>query len=348
MYLHVVLSNTAYWKQHNPLCDGEESVPFCGFIMVDDGDQEKLKDSKSEALGAYKRVDKKIKPIPGVFPQEARVKRCFPEDPLLSLPELPFIPPEFVPTKKLTLERIRKLDINASGFLWPEEVKLFLFIFTLNEDALAFSEEERGNLRDDYFSPYIMPVVPHIPWTKPNIPIPPGIKERVVQLLREKIAAGLYEPSQASYRSKWFCVLKKNGKLRIVHDLQPLNEISIKTTGAPPILDDFVEPYAGRLCYTVFDLLSGFNARIITAISKDITSFLTPLGLLRLTAIPQGYTNSPAEFQQCMVFILQEEIPHIANIFIDDLPVKGPSTDNADENDNPEVLKENPNIRRFI
>ena len=103
-----------------------------------------------------------------------------------------------------------------------------------------------------------MLVISHIPWTKTNIPIPLGIKERVVQLLREKIAAGLYEPSQASYRSKWFCVLKKNGKLRIVHNLQPLNEISIKTAGAPSILNDFVEPYAGRLYYTVLNLLSEF------------------------------------------------------------------------------------------
>jgi hypothetical protein len=36
--------------------------------------------------------------------------------------------------------------------------------------------------------------------------------------------------------------------------------------------------------------------------------------------MPTGYTDSPAEFQQCMVFILQNEIPHTANIFIDDLP----------------------------
>lgn len=61
-----------------------------------------------------------------------------------------------------------------------------------------------------------------------------------------------------------------------------------------------------------------------------------------------GFTHSPAEFQKCMAFILQEEIPTIANIFIDDLPVRGPNTEYLDEDGNPEVLKENPGIRRFI
>ncbi|TFY56938.1 hypothetical protein EVJ58_g7338 [Rhodofomes roseus] len=61
-----------------------------------------------------------------------------------------------------------------------------------------------------------------------------------------------------------------------------------------------------------------------------------------------GFTNSPAEFQTCMAFILQDEIPSTANIFIDDLPIRGPATDYPDENGDPEVLHENPGIRRFV
>ena len=81
---------------------------------------------------------------------------------------------------------------------------------------------------------------------------------------------------------------------------------------------------------------------------RDLTSFLTPLGLLRITSMPMGFTNSPAEFQKCMAFILQDEIPAVANIFIDDLPVKGPATQYLDEEGNPETMKENPGIRRYI
>ena len=75
---------------------------------------------------------------------------------------------------------------------------------------------------------------------------------------------------------------------------------------------------------------------------------MTPLGLLRHTAMPQGYTNSPSEFQNCTSFILQDEIPHVANVFIDDLPIKGPETRYNDANGNAETLPANPGIRRFI
>jgi hypothetical protein len=93
--------------------------------------------------------------------------------------------------------------------------------------ATLFIDTERGTLKESYFSPYVMPTVPHDPWAFKIIPIPPGIRDKVIELLKEKMAAGVYEPSQSSYRSKWFCVAKKDGKLHIVHDLQPLNKILI-------------------------------------------------------------------------------------------------------------------------
>ena len=45
----------------------------------------------------YKRVDKKVHPVSGTFPEEARVRRTIPEDPLLTLSPLPTKPPEFSP-----------------------------------------------------------------------------------------------------------------------------------------------------------------------------------------------------------------------------------------------------------
>ena len=94
------------------------------------------------------------------------------------------------------------MKLNSDGFLWPEEEKPFAHVMKLNEAALAFDESECGNFRSSYFSPYIIPILPHEPWEYRNIPIPPGIREHVIQLLRDKIAAGLYEPAQSSYHSK--------------------------------------------------------------------------------------------------------------------------------------------------
>ncbi|KIK10409.1 hypothetical protein PISMIDRAFT_124416, partial [Pisolithus microcarpus 441] len=48
-------------------------------------------------------------------------------------------------------------------------------IMKLNEHMLAFDKSEQGNFRSDYFTPYIIPVLPHKPWEYCNIPIPPSI-----------------------------------------------------------------------------------------------------------------------------------------------------------------------------
>ena len=302
----------------------------------------------AQSFTAYKRVDRKVKPVPGTFPEDARVTRQFPEDPLLSLPYLSPNPPKFIPTTKFTLKRMEALEINVDEFLSPEEENLFRHVMALNEEAICFEEAERGTFKESYFSPYIIPTVPHVPWEYRNIPVPPGIRDKVIEVLKNKISAGVYEPSQSAYRSRWFCVLKKSGKLRIVHDLQPLNGVTIRDAGLPPIVDDFIEPFAGRQCYTVFDLFWGFDARKVHPSSRDLTAFLSPLGLLRLTSLPTGFTNSPAEFQRCMLFILQDEIPNVAHIFIDDLPIKGPATQYLDSNGKPETHPNNPGVRRFI
>ena len=296
----------------------------------------------------YKAVDKKKRPVPSTFPESVKVLRQFPSDPLEKLPRLPSQAPEFIPTKRLTQERMDSLELEKNENLRDEEIKLLKHVLVLNDRSIAFAEEERGTFRRDYFSDYKMPVVEHTPWREKNIPLPAGFQAEIMRLLKEKIAAGVYEYSQSSYRSRWFCVPKKNGELRIVHDLQTLNSVSVMDAGVPPILEEFVEAFAGRAVYSVLDMYWGFYARIVDPKSRDMTSFQSPLGPLRISSLPMGYTNSPAEFQACMTFILQDEIPEKAGVFIDDIPIKGPSVEYLGKDGQPEVISGNPGIRRFI
>ena len=296
----------------------------------------------------YKPVAQRKRPVPNVIPEGVKVVRRFPSDPLEYLPKLPQKAPTFVPTPKITTERMEKLALDQNPDLLPKERKLLQHVLALNERSIAFAEEERGTFRRDYFSDYQMPVMEHEPWKEKNIPLPPGYREEILRLLKEKIDAGVYEPAQSSYRSRWFCVAKKNGDLRIVHDLQQLNSVSVMDAGVPPILDEFVETFAGRTVYTVLDMYWGFYARIVDAKSRDMTTFQTPLGELRIASLPMGYTNSPAEFQACMMFILQHEVPDKAGVFIDDIPIKGPTSEYLKPGGEPETLHGNPGIRRFI
>ena len=136
---------------------------------------------------------------------------------------------------------------------------------------------------------------------------------------------------------------KSNGKLRIVHDLQQLNKVTIKDAGLPPKIEEFVDSFAGRACYGLGDIMGGYDERELEPVSRPLKTFETPLGRLQLTRLPQGATNSVAVYQAQMTWILQEELPEHVGIFIDDGGIKGPRSDYGGER-----LSENKNIRQFI
>ena len=70
----------------------------------------------------------------------------------------------------------------------------------------------------------------------------------------------MYEPSSSSYNSRWFCVIKKDGRsLRLVHALKPLNAVTIRNAAMPPYTDIVAEDFAGRSIYTTLDLYVSFD-----------------------------------------------------------------------------------------
>ena len=213
---------------------------------------------------------------------------------------------------------------------------------------MAWTEAEKGRFRDDYISPVKIPVIEHVPWVQKNIPIPTGILDQVIQIFQDKFAAGVYEHSDASYRSRWFCVEKKNGSLRLVHDLQPLNSVTVRNSGVHPLADQLIEAMAGRACYSMLDLFVGYDHRTLDVSSCDLTTIQSPIGALRLTCLPQGWTNAVAIFHEDVTFILEPEIPHVAWPFVDDCSIKGPASRYETEEGGYETIPENSGICKFI
>jgi hypothetical protein len=182
-----------------------------------------------------------------------------------------------------------------------------------------------------------------------NFPIPPGIYEDVCAIVQKKLAAGIYEPSNSSYRSQWFCILKKDGKsLHPVHSLELLNRITSQHSGIPPIPEHLAEQFGRCACGGTLDLYVGYDKRLIAETSQDYTTFQTPFGALRLVTLPMGWTNSVPIFHDDVTFILQAEIPHVTIPYIDNVPVKGPTTTYQNVDDFYETIPENPGIRRFV
>ena len=226
---------------------------------------------------AYKKVANKVRPVAATLPEDFRNIRRIPVDPLLSLTPLPTHPPDFTPGKRLTQERLDALALNADGFLQPEEQKLLLHILKTNEMGLAWEEEEKGRFSDEYFSPVKIPVIEHIPWAHKNLPIPAGILNKVIKIFKDKTTVGVYKHSNAAYRSRWFCVKKKSGTLHLVHDLQPLNGVTIRNSGITLGTEQVIEAMAGRACYSMLDLFVGYNHCTLDVTSRDLIMIQSPL-----------------------------------------------------------------------
>ena len=219
----------------------------------------------------------------------------------------------------------------------------------VHQDAFARNDLERGHFREDFFPPIDMPVVPHKPWVQKNIPILPGLYDEVCKIIQRKIDAGVFELSNLSYCSRWFCVVKKDGKsLCIVQSLEPLNEVTIQHSAVLPFPEQLAEHFAARACGSVLDLYVGYNECALATSLRDFTMFQMPFGAMRLTTLPMGWTNSVPIFHGDVTYILQPEIPHVTQPYIDDVPVRGPKTQYMLPTGEEERIPQNPRIRCFV
>jgi hypothetical protein len=98
----------------------------------------------------------------------------------------------------------------------------------------------------------------------------------------------------------------------------------------------------------MMDLYSGYNQRALHEELRDLTTFGMPLGLHRLTTLPQGHANTVQVYQGNTAFILQDKIPDYTSPFINDVPVKSVKTRYERTDGSYETIAQNPGIRCFI
>src|SRR5260370_31773470 len=105
-----------------------------------------------------------------------------------------------------------------------------------------------------------------------------------------------------------------------------------------------LDSFAGAGIYGIFNLKSSFDSCILAPVLHDMMAFgANRMGSLRQTTLPQGYTNSPAEFQRRTTHMIEPMIPEKADIFIDNCALKGLKTRFQDE-----PIPENSQIRKFV
>ena len=241
---------------------------------------------------------------------------------------------------RLTPERLQRMTVGDS--MTSAEKEVLTQMLYNREAALSWEFSEMGRVKPEVSPPCKINTIPHEAWQTPSFPLPRALVPMVIEMLKDRLQRGTLEPCHGPYRNPWFIVKKKEkNKYRLINAALDMNKVTIRDANLPPSVDEFSEDFAGCHIASLIDLFSGYDQMELDVHSRDMTAFMTPIGLLRMTSIPMGATNSVAQFVRVVTKILQDHIPNRAKPFLDDIGVKGPKTDYGGE----EVA---PGIRKYV
>jgi hypothetical protein len=221
---------------------------------------------------------------------------------------------------RLTPKRLK--DVLVGIELSAPERHIFEAMLVAREPALSWDFSEIGRCSLEVQPPVKIRTVKHQAWQVPTYSVPRALRQELVEMLQERINAGILEPCYGPYRNPWFLVKKKNGKHRFINSAVHMNRVTIRDALIPPNVDEFAEDVAGRPLVSLVDIFSGYDNITLHEESRDMTAVQTPLGLLRQTTLLQGATNSPAQFIRVVLRILKDHLPEKASPYVDNIVVK--------------------------
>jgi len=161
-------------------------------------------------------------------------------------------------------------------------------------------------------------------------------KIKIREITDDLLARSIIKESNSPYCARSLLVPKKNGQLRLCVDLRPLNSRVIKQKFPFPLIEDCVASLGNKSVFTLLDLKDGFHQIKVHPNSTKYFAFATPDGQSEYQRLPFGFSESPAEFQRRLLFILR---PLIRNrkviVYIDDVMIASETVE-----ENLEILRE--------
>lgn len=158
-----------------------------------------------------------------------------------------------------------------------------------------------------------------------RIPIP--LEEITLLKLKELESQGIIEKVHEA--SEWVSPMlvkrKSSDDVRIIIDLRQANKAIVREIHPLPTMDQMISKLRGSKVFTKLDVKQAFHQLLLRDDCRYITTFISPLGLMRYKRLVFGLSAAPELFQKCMETILGE-FPWLI-IFIDDILIFAPNID---------------------
>jgi len=167
--------------------------------------------------------------------------------------------------------------------------------------------------------------------------LPFNLEAPVAEEIRKLIAQDVIEPIESSaFVSPIVIANKKNG-IRLCVDYRKINQ-HIKIDQFPiPTQEEIHNKLYGAQIFSKVDLTSAYHQLPIRKEDRDLTAFITHIGLFRYKRLPFGLANAPAAFMRVMTNILR----HCEGIvcYLDDILVYGKNMEEHDQRLNETLLR---------
>ncbi|POM78771.1 RNA-directed DNA polymerase [Phytophthora palmivora] len=163
----------------------------------------------------------------------------------------------------------------------------------------------------------------------PEDPVYPLVKEYSVSLPREQCEvidafftemakSGMARESKSPHSTPTFCIRKPNGKWRLIHAYNKLNNATVPAQTPIPRKDVLLNNMSGCTLYSALDLVDGYYQILMRESDIPLTAVSTPSGMLwEWLVMPQGLSNAPATFNR-LVTQLFRPLRTFAQTYFDD------------------------------
>lgn len=152
--------------------------------------------------------------------------------------------------------------------------------------------------------------------------IPQSLQCIVNERLTKMLDLGILE--KAPRASKWISAMhvvpKSDGDTRIVIDMRRANQAIERYNHSMPLIEELWDKLHGSKFFTKFDLKDAFHHIEIDDESRELTTFMTDMGMLRYTRLAFGVSCAPELFQREMERILHY-FKDFCIVFLDDILV---------------------------
>ena len=93
----------------------------------------------------------------------------------------------------------------------------------------------------------------------PSFPIPRVFKEKIIEILKNRISKEILKRSDSFYRNPWFLVKKIDDNYRLINATMKMNRITVRDANMPSNADEFLEKFAGCAVISLINFFSEYD-----------------------------------------------------------------------------------------